>query len=205
MAWDEAVVGSRLPLVGADVLWAPQWLTAADADALLAGLADCSWAQPIYHVHGRDVPMPRQVAWFGDPGTGYGYSGVRHDPLPWRPDLAALRDRVARATGARFNSVLINRYRDGRDSVAWHADNEQELGVDPTIASVSLGADRLFALKPQPRGAAEGAAPVRTVLTHGSLLVMAGGTQRNWLHQIPKTTRPVGERINLTFRLVAVR
>jgi alkylated DNA repair dioxygenase AlkB len=185
-----------LDMPGATVYFLPQWLASAHADALLKRLTlYTAWEQPIYHFHGNAVPMPRQVAWHGDAGASYGYSGLRHEPLPWTADLGGLRDDLASDTAQPFNSVLLNRYRDGKDSVAWHADNEPELG--PFIASVSLGATRTFSFKPK-----AGGDTIKVELSHGSLLLMAGDTQRNWLHQIPKTAKPVGERINLTFRQV---
>lgn len=189
-----------LDLTGATVYWIPQWLGEAQADSLFKRLTLYTpWEQPVYHFHGNDVPMPRQVAWYGDAGANYGYSGLSHQPLPWTSDLGGVRDDLASDTGETFNSVLINRYRSGKDSVAWHADDERELGPTPFIASVSLGATRTFALKPK-----AGGAMVKLELTHGSLLLMTGDTQRNWLHQVPKTTKPVDERINLTFRQVRV-
>ena len=125
------------------------------------------------------------------------YSGIPHEPLPWTAELKALRDEVSAATGARFNSVLLNRYRSGEDSVSWHRDDEPELGRDPVIASLSLGATRRFKLR-----------HLATKETHsldlndGSLLLMSGPSQREWEHCLTKTKRAVGERINLTFRWV---
>jgi alkylated DNA repair dioxygenase AlkB len=150
---------------------------------------------------GREVTAPRLTAWFGDPHASYVYSGVRHDPVPWTPTLADLRARVERATEHAFNSVLLNFYRDGEDSVSWHSDDEPELGAQPVIASLSLGATRVFQLKHKRRA---DLARVDIELSHGSLLLMSGNCQSHWKHQIPKRrgrTRP-GPRINLTFRRV---
>jgi len=144
---------------------------------------------------GRRVAFPRLTAWYGDPGAAYTYSGVRNEPLPWTPLLGELRDLVAAAAGAPFNSVLLNRYRDGSDSMGWHADDERELA--PVIASLSVGAVRTFELRH--RGDRE---RIALPLASGSLIVMAGDTQRHWQHRVPKDVRAPGERINLTFRLV---
>jgi alkylated DNA repair dioxygenase AlkB len=191
----------RLDLPDADVYFWPTWLPLVEAEALFARLrAATAWEQPVYTYQGQAVPMPRQVAWHADAGVRYGYSGVEHAIAPWSADLDRLRAGLTATLGEAFNSVLLNHYRDGRDSVAWHADNERELGPTPLIASVSLGATRTFAFKPR------GGGPNRKFdLPSGSLLVMAGATQRHWVHQVPKTTRPVGPRINLTFRQVLGR
>lgn len=191
-------VDHKLDLPHSTIYWIPQWLAAAPAQALFEHLLlRTPWEQPVYHFHGSDVPMPRQVAWYGDEGARYGYSGLNHEPLPWKPELGGVRDDLDTDTGLKFNSVLLNRYRSGKDSVAWHADDERELGTAPVIASVSLGATRMFCLKPK-----QGGETVKIELSHGSLLIMMGETQKHWLHQIPKTTKPVEERINLTFRQV---
>jgi alkylated DNA repair dioxygenase AlkB len=149
------------------------------------------------------IPVPRLTAWVADPGCSYTYSRQKHDPLPWTPMLIELRERVERACATAvgkavaFNSVLLNRYRGGADSVAWHADDERELGEDPTIASLTLGAPRDFLLKPRGGRARD---VVKYTLGHGDLLVMFGRCQRDWLHSVPKAKDTVGERINLTFR-----
>lgn len=184
------------------VTYQPGFLAEERARLLHAILAaTVPWQQREVRVFGRSVPQPRLTAWYGDAGASYSYSGVRNDPLAWTPELADLCDYVAMATGATYNSVLLNCYRDGGDSVAWHSDDERELGVDPTIASISLGAPRLFQLRRRDRSAD---AVVRTVaLGHGSLLAMSGECQREWQHRVPKTTALVGERINLTFRRIS--
>ncbi len=190
----------RLPdlLPGAEVSCDPEWLPPTEADATLAALVDeLPWSQHRVRLFGRELPAPRLSAWIGDPGAAYTYSRVRHEPLPWTPTLATLRERLQATTGSRFNSVLANRYRNGRDSMGWHADDEPELGERPLIASISLGAARVFQLKPRAGGRAQS-----ITLIHGSLLLMGGDTQRLYLHALPKTARVLGERINLTFRRV---
>jgi len=159
---------------------------------------EIDWQQEKILMFGRRVPVPRRVAWHGDPGASYTYSGTEHHPLPWTPALDRVRSRLTGLTGVRFNAVLLNLYRDGRDGMGWHADDEPELGRDPVIASVSLGATRRFCLRHRRRKDLR----LDVLLTHGSLLLMSGATQHHWVHALPKTAVPVGERINLTFRRV---
>lgn len=168
------------------------------ADEYLAALTEqTNWRQERIRLYGKSIPLPRLTAWHADAGLTYTYSGITVTPDPWSPTLLAVRSAVEAACGATFNSVLLNLYRDGRDSVSWHADDEPAFGPNPVIASVSFGAERRFHLKhktdPHLRH--------RMTLAHGSLLRMAGATQHHWLHQVPKdrTTQP---RLNLTFRLV---
>ena len=192
-----------LPLLlpRAELLFDPVFLPAAEATALLAQLtAEVAWEQRAIRLFGQEIPQPRLTAWYGDPDARYTYSGLAWEPRPWTAALRALRQRVEAATGARFNSVLLNQYRDGRDSMGWHADDEPELGPAPAIASLSLGATRRFRLRarPGPRPA-----PLSLDLPGGSLLLMRGPTQQHWQHALPKTSRPVGPRLNLTFRWVS--
>lgn len=190
----------RQPVADAEIGLDPQWLAGAEADRLLHGLRESvPWEQHRVRLFGREHASPRLSCWIGDAGAVYRYSGSRFEPRPWSPELLALRDRLARELGVAFNSVLANLYRDGRDGMGWHGDDEPELGPAPVIASVSLGAPRRFVLKhrrePQRKWA--------IVLPPGSLLVMAGATQRNYRHALPRTAKPVGARINLTFRKIA--
>lgn len=189
----------KLPLAGASISLDPHWLPPEQGDRLFEALhAGIDWEVHRIRMFGRLVDSPRLSSWIGDAGAGYVYSGVRFEPRPWPPMLAALRDRVSAVAGEQFNSVLANLYRNGRDAMGWHSDDERELGSRPVIASVSLGAARRFALKhrrlPGPRLALE--------LGHGSLLLMAGETQSNYRHCLPRTARPIGPRINLTFRRI---
>ena len=189
-----------LSLPHAKLLFDPTFLLPPDAHALLAQLtAEVAWDQRSIRLYGREMPQPRLTAWYGDPAARYTYSGLAWEPRPWTPALLALRQRVETATGARFNSVLLNQYRDGRDSMGWHADDEPELGPAPAIASLSLGAARRFRLRPR-AGLAH--PPLSLDLPGGSLLLMRGPTQQHWQHALPKTARLVGPRLNLTFRWV---
>jgi alkylated DNA repair dioxygenase AlkB len=166
----------------------------SDADRLFQALmAATAWRQETATVMGRKVPIPRLTAWHGE--AGYVYSGIRMVPAPWNEPLLELRKVAEALAGQSFNSVLLNLYRTGRDSVSWHADNEPGLGTHPVIASMSLGAVRRFQLRHR-----RTRQRVDLDLPAGSCLIMGGATQPHWLHQIPKTARPVGPRINLTFR-----
>lgn len=171
------------------------WLE--DDDRWMATLvASISWEQPTVTVFGRRHQTPRLSAWYGD--AAYSYSGVTHAPAPFPTALAAIRERLDDTTGVRFNSCLANLYRDGSDSMGAHADNEPELGPEPTIASVSLGARRRFVMTH-----VDSRARATWSLGGGDLLVMSGASQRDYRHSVPKTSARVGPRLNLTFRVFA--
>lgn len=167
------------------------------ADLALSDI-EVPWRQETLVIFGRPVKTPRLTCWIGDPGATYTYSGLANRPLPWTPVLTGLRARLEERLQAPFNSVLLNLYRDGRDSMGWHADDEPELGPEPLIASVSLGATRTFRLRHRTLGLPS----VDLELEHGSLLVMRGTTQRDWHHCVPKRLRVDQPRLNLTFRYV---
>lgn len=189
----------RLIVQDGDVRLYRQWFPPDEARDWFDRLhREIRWRQSSIRMHGKTLPVPRLDAWYGDPGRAYTYSGLRFEPLAWTPGLRSLRLELEAQLGYQFNSVLANLYRDGRDSVAWHSDDEPELGSEPVIASISLGAERRFALKHKYRRQPS----LRLDLPPGSLLLMAGATQRYWVHQLAKTTRPVGPRINLTFRRI---
>jgi alkylated DNA repair dioxygenase AlkB len=182
---------------GGLLLYWPVWLDRQAADQAFETLRDeIAWERRSIRLMGKEILQPRLVAWHGD--AAYTYSGLTLESQPWTPLLAALRDRAAADAGALFNTVLLNMYRDGLDSMGMHQDDEEELGADPIIASVSLGATRRFVL----RHAKKKRIGIDLALPHGSLLVMAGRTQHAYRHGVPKTTAPVGQRINLTFRRV---
>lgn len=184
---------------GGRVRYLSDWIAPDAADALLAELRESVvWEARTIRLFGREVMQPRLVAFQGDPGVVYRYSGSRWQAGAWHPAIAELRKRLDRELRAAFNSVLLNLYRDGNDSMGWHSDNETELGGGPLIASVSLGAPRRFVLRRRDDHR------VRREVTpaHGSVLVMSGDLQRHWQHQVPRTRRTVGARINLTFRRI---
>jgi alkylated DNA repair dioxygenase AlkB len=182
---------------GGTINYDESFLTVGAADALFAELRA---ATPWQREAGRGRPFPRLTAWYADPGLTYSYSGVTHRALAWTPTLQEIRRRVEEASGAPFNSLLLNLYRDGRDSIGFHSDDEPELGVNPVIASVSLGAVRQFVLKHK-----KSKERLAFRLAHGSLMVMGGACQHHWIHGIPKTAEEVCERINLTFRQIVRR
>lgn len=176
----------------------PVFIPRAEADALFDELvARIAWQTEELSLYGKRILVPRLIAWYGDRGAVYRYSGARHDPLSWSPELLALRARVTDVVQHPFNSVLANYYRDGNDSMGWHADKEPELGVNPVIASLSFGAARLFKLQHN-----KSKQVVDIVLEHGGLLLMSGSLQHHWRHCLPKTRQPVSGRVNLTFRRI---
>lgn len=162
-------------------------------------LAATPWRQESITLYGKTHPQPRLLAWYGNPGARYRYSGKTYHPLPWSPQLAALRLRMEALSGAPCNSVLLNLYRDGQDSMGMHADDEPELGPEPVIASLSLGEERVLRFRHKRDRSIKG---VDIPLPHGSVLLMRGATQANWKHGLGKLSRPCGPRINLTFRQI---
>lgn len=187
-----------LPLAGADVRLL-QFCPREQAERWFARLhAEIPWERHRLRLFGREIDAPRLSSWIGDADAVYTYSGTRFEPRAWTPACAELRDGLGALCGERYNSVLCNLYRDGRDSMGWHSDDESELGAAPVIASLSFGAVRRFRL----RHRRDPALRLELDLPSGSLLLMAGATQRNYRHDLPKTAREVCARINLTFRRV---
>lgn len=174
------------------------WMPHPESDRLLDQLLTVlPWSQHTVSLFGRQVPAPRLSCWIGDPHAAYRYSGKTYSPVSWPDSLASLRRRLELACGASFDSVLANLYRNGQDSMGWHADDEPELGREPVIASLSLGDTRTMRFRSGQHGVRAG-----VELEHGDLLVMRGRTQQNYQHAVPKTKRPRGPRINLTFRRI---
>lgn len=194
-----APAGRRLDLPDADVTFYPEFFSRDESDRLLVELNQTTgWRQETIERDDASLPLPRLTAWYGDPGRTYHYSNITMDPRPWTEPLLEIKTRIEQVTPSRFNSVLLNLYRDGRDGVGWHSDDELELGDRPVIGSVSFGAARLFALRHKRRRDLR----VELELTHGSYLLMQGTTQRFWKHQVPRTEDLVEPRINLTFRRI---
>ncbi|GAB3780919.1 alpha-ketoglutarate-dependent dioxygenase AlkB family protein [Dyella agri] len=195
----------RIALPEADVSLWPHWLDRDEADALFAELREAiAWENHRIRLFGRELASPRLSCWIGDPGAAYTYSRTRFEPRPWPAALAGLRERIEQACAARFNSVLANLYRDGNDAMGWHSDDEPELGAQPVIASLSLGAERRFRFRRR-RARGEPAQPgdlCTLPLPHGSLLRMAGSTQRLYRHDLPRMLGLAAPRINLTFRCI---
>ncbi|EGU38569.1 hypothetical protein VII00023_10579 [Vibrio ichthyoenteri ATCC 700023] len=177
-----------------EILYLPHFIAKDEADLLLSQLQDqVAWQQRSIFLFGKSIPQPRLTAWYSD--KSYRYSGLTLNPTPMPSTIIELQRRCESACQHTFNSVLLNLYRDGKDSMGWHQDNEIELGVNPIIASLSLGATRTFALKHIHSGDS-----IRFELSHGALLVMGGTLQHYWKHALPKSKRILSPRINLTFR-----
>ena len=190
----------RIPIADGEVYYVSDLNLGRSADALLRQLiAEIPWRQDNIVVWGKMYSQPRLVAWYGDRGSDYTYSGIKLTPRPWTDLLRDIKRRVETVSATAFNSVLLNYYRDNRDSMGFHSDDEPELGARPIIASLSFGEERMFIMKHKVKKLAK---PVRLRLESGSLLLMKGETQRYWKHGIAKTSRPCGPRINLTFRRI---
>lgn len=157
------------------------------------------WKQDSIRMYGKTLPLPRLTSWYGDPGRSYTYSGITSQPTPWNKALLYIKQAVEELAATRFNSVLINWYRDGHDHLAWHADDEPELGPEPVIASVNFGQPRDFLL----RRNSDHQQKICVPLQHGTVLVMRGALQQHWQHAVPKRTRVEGSRFNLTFRQIS--
>lgn len=193
--------GLQSPKLPADLMeYVPGFFSGDEVALLTVKLKrDIIWSQETIRMYGKELNTPRLTAWYGDNSKTYAFSGKKYDPHPWTPELLAIKARVDAACGVTFNSVLLNLYRNGNDSVAWHADDEPELGINPVIASVSFGQLRRFDVRHnkdhQRKYAVE--------LENGSLLIMRGELQHHWQHQVPKATKALRERINLTFRIIS--
>ena len=195
--------GEPLPLDGADLVLFPDVELGADAGQLLGRLMDeTPWSQETIQLYGKTHLQPRLIAWYGDSDALYAYSGKQYQPLAWTPLLNDLKVAMEALCAASFNSVLLNFYRDGADSMGLHADDEPELGAEPCIASLSLGEERTLYFKHKKR---KDMKPLNVVLPNASVLRMQGQTQQHWKHGIRKVSRACGPRINLTFRWVHPR
>lgn len=186
-------------LPDAEITYYPDFFSTEKANELFRKLIEeIPWQQDSITVFGKTHPQPRLTALFGNDGKTYSYSNIIMQPNKWTPILMYIKNEIEEVCHENFTTVLLNLYRNGKDSNGWHADNEKELGRNPVIASVSFGAERSFHL--QHNSIKE--AKLKITLEHGSLLLMKGTTQHFWKHQIPKTAKPIGERINLTFRII---
>lgn len=189
----------HLELPDADITYFPNFFDKVEADKIFIDLLENTvWQQDSIKVYGKTHPQPRLTALYGNEGKPYSYSNIKMQPLNWTLLLKKIKFHIESVANTNFTSVLLNYYRDGSDSNGWHSDNEKELGINPVIASVSFGSERNFQLKHNN----DKTLKKNIVLEHGSLLLMKGATQHHWKHQIPKTAKPVGPRINLTFRVI---
>jgi alkylated DNA repair dioxygenase AlkB len=188
-----------IPMPDAEVQYLRRLPLAEPPDAVMHQLIDAvPWRAENVVVWGKTFPQPRLISWYGDAGKKYAYSGIQLDALPWTPLLLHIKEKVEAVTTTQFNSVLLNYYRDHRDSMGLHSDDEPELGARPIIASLSLGEERTFILKHKKKALR----PFRLRLASGSLLLMRGETQRHWKHGVEKERLPCGPRVNLTFRRI---
>jgi alkylated DNA repair dioxygenase AlkB len=179
-------------------IYIPNFLSKTESDLYYdTFLNEIEWRQEELNMYGKILKYPRLTAWYGDADKPYTYSGSTFEPNPWTEELVALKSKIETKSALKFNSVLLNLYRDGNDSVSWHADDEEELGQNPEIASVNFGATRKFHLKHNVTKE-----KYEILLDHGSLLIMKGELQHYWKHQVPKTKNKVRPRVNLTFRVV---
>ncbi|MFC7774013.1 alpha-ketoglutarate-dependent dioxygenase AlkB family protein [Flavobacterium sp. GCM10027622] len=192
---DEKIVFN---LPDAEIEYFPHFLDRSVANDLFQKvLQETPWQQDDIIVFGKTHPQPRLTCLYGNEGKPYGYSNIVMNPHQWTPTMMYIKEEVEKTADVNFTTVLANYYRDGQDSNGWHADNEKELGRNPIIASVSFGTERTFQLKHNTKDIKQ-----QIVLQHGSLLIMKGSTQHFWKHQIPKTKKEIGPRINLTFRII---
>lgn len=181
-----------------EYIFLPNYYNKAESDLYLSKLKDnIEWKQESMNMYGKQLNFPRLTAWYGDNDKPYSFSGIKLSPQPWNQELLEIKNKIETQALVNFNSVLLNRYRNGNDSISWHTDAEKELGKNPIIASVNFGATRKFQLRH-----IQTKEKLEIELTHGSLLIMQGELQHFWQHQVPKTTQNVAERINLTFRVI---
>lgn len=181
-----------------EYLFFPDFFSKSESDLFLQKLKDeIEWKQESMNMYGKQVDFPRLTAWYGNNDKPYSFSGITLQPKIWTKELLEIKGKIEPLSNVQFNSVLLNRYRSGNDSISWHTDAEKELGQNPVIASVNFGATRKFQLRH-----IKTKEKVEIELTHGSLLIMQGELQHFWQHQVPKTSKIVNERINLTFRVI---
>lgn len=181
-----------------EYLFVPNFFTKIDSDNFIKTLKqNILWKQESMNMYGKKVDFPRLTAWYGDNDKPYKFSGITLQPHPWTSEILAIKNKIEPQAKVIFNSVLLNRYRDGNDSISWHTDAEPELGRNPLIASVNFGDTRKFQLRH-----INTKEKLEIELSHGSLLIMQGELQHFWQHQVPKTKEIKKERINLTFRVI---
>lgn len=188
-----------LPIEHGGLQYAQHFMAENQADSLFAALiTQVPWQQAQLRLYGKNVLTPRLSCWMGDASAVYRYSNTTFLPEPWLDNVLAVKQQIETASASTFNSVLLNYYRNGQDAMGWHSDDEPELGTRPVIASLSLGAERRFLLREKIKGAPSMGLP----LAHGSLLLMQGDSQSRFQHALPRTAKPIGARINLTFRKI---
>ncbi len=189
----------RLEMQDAEVMYYPAFFNPKESSEFFKSLLhSIQWRQDNITVFGKSYLQPRLTALYANNNSSYSYSNITMNPNPFTKELLLIKEKVESECSVKFTTCLLNLYRDGKDSNGWHADNEKELGKNPVIASVSFGEDRWFHFKHRTNKNLK----QKMVLQHGSLLIMKGKTQHNWLHQVPKTKKTIGPRINITFRVI---
>ena len=193
-----AISQNILPIDGEAYLF-PEFFSKEESEQLWEALQkNIHWKQEPVVIMSKKVMQPRLTAWYGDEGKSYRYTGITMHPHPWTKELLLIKERIEELSGQIFNSVLLNFYRNGNDSVGWHRDNEKSLGINPVIGSVSFGAARYFHFRHYQQKHIK----TKVLLTPGSFLLMKGETQHKWLHSIQKEPLITGGRINITFRTI---
>lgn len=177
------------------------WRRLSDEQLERVDFKHIKWKQDRIKLYGKSIPLPRLTSWYGDPGRTYTYSGIKSEPNEWNEGLLHIRSKIEQYTGSKFNSVLLNWYRDGQDSLNWHSDDEKELGDNPIIASANFGESRDFLI----RCKQDKSKVISVPLKHGTLLVMRGAMQHFWQHSIPKRSGVKRSRFNMTFRTIGTK
>ena len=181
-----------------EYIYLPNYFSRTQSDDFYRKLkGSIHWKQEAMFMYGRKINFPRLTAWYGNNDKPYSFSGITLSPEPWSAELLEIKNEIEKKCDVEFNSVLLNLYRDGNDSISWHTDAEKELGVNPVIASVNFGEVRKFQLRH-----IKTKEKIDLELAHGSLLIMKGELQHFWQHQVPKTSKKINDRINLTFRVI---
>lgn len=185
-------------ILNGEYIYLPNFFSSLESDNYFQKFkSNILWKQESMNMYGKQVLFPRLTSWYGDDDKPYSFSGITLKPNPWTSELLEIKNRIESIAKTNFNSVLLNQYRNGNDSISWHTDAEKELGKNPIIGSVNFGATRKFQLRH-----IETKKQIEIELSHGSLLIMKGELQHFWQHQVPKTAKKVTERINLTFRVI---
>jgi len=196
---NETPTRRKLDMIDAEVYFYDNFFIKNEADKYFSILTETiKWQQDYIKFYGKEVAIPRLQAWYGESDKPYTYSGIEMQPHPWTKELLEIKEKIEKEAKITFTSVLLNLYRTGKDSMSWHADDEKELGQNPVIGSISFGEERPFHF----RHKKDKTIKEKILLTNGSLLLVSGETQHHWKHQIPKTTRAIQARINLTFRVI---
>ena len=191
-------INNPIQIINGEYIYIENFYEKNEADLYFNTLIkNIDWKQESMNMYGKQILFPRLTSWYGQSDKPYSFSGITLNPHPWSKELLEIKKNIEPLANVEYNSVLLNRYRNGNDSISWHTDAEKELGLNPVIASVNFGAERTFQLKH-----IETKKRIDIALKHGSLLIMMGELQHYWQHQVPKTKKPKTERINLTFRVI---